>query len=345
VVEKLNDKWFRIIGIPLIAFFGDWIFYDEINRQHGQSFWLDVAAGTIESSLLWTIARHGIIRSRRRFPDLNQTRQRLGYQIVWFFITTAVFRFGTSFLYDVTLLWGYHYTAMRYVYNIAASIFCVIPIAAIFEGIYLYRHWKVTYYEAEELKKINLQTQLESLKEQVKPHFLFNSLNTLQGLVLEDEKQKAVSFIGNLSHVYRYLLHSNEQPLIPLERELEFVRAYIDLLKTRFENSLNLLIEIDPTLFDYHLPPLTLQMLVENAVKHNVVSSTRPLTIRIYSDLAHNLIILNNLQKKKTTMPSSKTGLMNISAKYRLLNQPDIVIQQTDAYFQVIVPLMKPETA
>ncbi|GAB3900664.1 histidine kinase [Larkinella knui] len=343
-MEKLNDKWFRLIGIPLIALLGDWIFYDEINRQHGQSFWLDVGVGVIESSLLWTIARFGIIHSRRRFPALNQTRQRIGFQIVWFFVTTALFRFLTSFLYDMTQFWGYHYPPMRYVYNIAAGIFCVIPIAAIYEGIYLYRQWKVTYYEAEELKKINLQTQLESLKEQVKPHFLFNSLNTLQGLVLEDEKQKAVSFIGNLSHVYRYLLQSNEQPLISLERELDFVRSYIDLLKTRFENGLNLLIEIDPVLLDYQLPPLTLQMLVENAVKHNVVSSTRPLTIRIYTDMAYNLIILNNLQQKKTAVPSNKTGLVNISAKYRLMNQPDIVIQQTQFHFQVIVSLLKSET-
>ncbi|WP_111631036.1 sensor histidine kinase [Larkinella arboricola] len=343
-MERLNDKWLRLAGIPLVAFFGDWIFYDEINRRHGQSFWLDVVVGVLEASLLWTVARYGILRSRRRFPALGQTRQRIGFQIGWFLVTTALFRFGTSLLYDLSLLWGYHYTPMRYVYNIAAGIFCIIPIAAIYEGIYLYRQWKVTYYEAEELKKINLQTQLESLKEQVKPHFLFNSLNTLQGLVLEDEKQKAVSFIGNLSHVYRYLLQSNEQPLISLERELEFVRAYIDLLKTRFENGLNLLVEVAPDLLDYHLPPLTLQMLVENAVKHNVVSSSLPLTIRMYSDAGHNLIVLNTLQKKKATVPSNKTGLVNISAKYRLMNQPDIVIQQTDTHFQVIVPLLKPET-
>ena len=338
---RLNDKWFRLAGIPLMALLGNWIFYDEINRQHNQQVWVDWIFSLLEVSLLWTLARYGILRARRFYPNISQTRQRILYQVVWFLGVTAGLRLLTTFLYDVTMFWGYHYTPIRYVYNVAVGFFCIVPIAAIYEGMYLYRQWTVTYYEAQELKKINLQTQLESLKEQVKPHFLFNSLNTLQGLVMEDDKEQAVAFIINLSQVYRYLLQSNEQVLIPLSKELEFIRAYVDLLKTRYEQGLVLEVNVVADALDYFLPPLTLQMLVENAVKHNRISTRSPLTIRIVSDAAHNLVVVNNLQRKQTIVPSNQMGLANISAKYRLLNQPDIVIHQTETIFQVSVPLLQ----
>ncbi|WP_338874039.1 histidine kinase [Spirosoma sp. SC4-14] len=339
----LNDRWFRLVGIPLVALLGDWIFYDEINRQHGLPFWIDYLVSLVEVSLLWTISRYGILQSRRRYPRLNQTRQRVIFQALWFLLITGLFRLMTSTLYDLTMIWGYQYTPLRYLYNIAVGIFCVIPIAAIYEGLYLYRQWRTTYYEAEELKKMSLQTQLESLREQVKPHFLFNSLNTLQGLVMEDEKEQAVSFIINLSQVYRYLLQSNEQLVIPLAKELEFIRAYVALLKTRFEQGLVLQIDVAPEMLAYSLPPLTVQMLVENAVKHNRLSALYPLTIRIYTDAAQNVVVVNNRQPKQSPVPSNRLGLTNIAAKYRLFNQPDIVIHQTDAIFQVAVPLLKPQ--
>ncbi|QDK83831.1 histidine kinase [Spirosoma sp. KCTC 42546] len=342
---RLNDKWFRLVGIPAMALLANWIFYDEINRQHNQKFWIDWVFSLLEVSLLWTFSRYGILRSRRRYPDLSQTRQRILFQILWFLCITASFRLLTTFLYDVTMFWGYHYTPIRYIYNVAVGLFGIVPVAAIYEGMYLYRQWTVTYYEAQELKKINLQTQLESLKEQVKPHFLFNSLNTLQGLVMEDDKEQAVAFIINLSQVYRYLLQSNEQVLIPLAKELEFNQAYVDLLKTRYERGLVMEVNVAPDVLTYMLPPLTLQMLVENAVKHNRISTGHPLTIRIHSDAAHNLLVVNNLQRKQTVVPSNQMGLATISAKYRLLNQPDIVIHQTDTIFQVSVPLLQNPTS
>ncbi|MVM38517.1 histidine kinase [Spirosoma sp. HMF3257] len=337
----LNDRWFRLVGIPVIALLGDWIFYDQINRQHGLSFWLDYGVSLVEASLLWTISRYGIYRSRKRYPTLSQTQQRIIFQVAWFILITGLFRLTTSAIYDRTMIWGYHYAPLRYLYNIAVGIFCVIPIAAIYEGLYLYRQWRLTYFEAEKLKKITLQTQLESLREQVKPHFLFNSLNTLQGLVMEGEKDQAVTFIINLSQVYRYLLQSNEQLIIPLAKELEFIRAYVDLLKTRFENGLLLHIDIAPDLLAYCLPPLTVQMLIENAVKHNRVSSSQPLTIRIYTDAAQNVVVVNNRQPKQSAVTSNRMGLTNIAAKYRLLNQADIIIHQTETTFQVSVPLLK----
>jgi LytS/YehU family sensor histidine kinase len=226
-----------------------------------------------------------------------------------------------------------------YLYSIGMTLFFCQLIAGVYEALYYLEHWKKSVREAETLEKRNLQSQLESLKNQVSPHFLFNSLNSLSGLVEEDPK-RALRFINELSAIYRYLLQSNEKPLIPLRKELEFIEAYLYLLQTRFEEGLSLVYDIPPALQEYMLPPLTLQILVENAVKHNMISASMPLHIKIYGDEAGNLIVLNNLQKRKTAVFSSKMGLVNISAKYQLLNQPDIIINETSEYFQVMVPLI-----
>lgn len=211
-------------------------------------------------------------------------------------------------------------------------------IAAFYELLLFMEAWRKATQETEQLKKVNLQVQLESLKNQVKPHFLFNSLNTLTGLV-EKDTQRAVKFIAELSNVYRYLLQSNEKDVVPLSQELQFTQAYIFLLQTRFGPGLTVEVKkADSAEFDL-IPPLTVQLLVENAVKHNQVSVGKPLLIRI-SATKEELTIENNKQPKRTTA-STGMGLSNIALKYRLLNQPDIFILDEEDRFTVRVPLIK----
>jgi LytS/YehU family sensor histidine kinase len=216
----------------------------------------------------------------------------------------------------------------------------VVPVAAIYEGIYLYRQWYRTYYEAEKLKKENLQSQLDSLKAQLSPHFLFNSLSTLSSLVGEDPK-RAEWFFEEIASVYRYLLQNNEQPLTTLENELRFIQAYFHLLQTRFGKGIELELKIEESYYSYLVPPLTLQLLVENAVKHNAITTHKPLIIRIFTDEVNNLYVLNTVRKKNILVPSDGTGLNNIREKFRLLKQPDLIVKQTDECFQVMLPLIK----
>jgi LytS/YehU family sensor histidine kinase len=194
--------------------------------------------------------------------------------------------------------------------------------------------------EAEQLKKLNVMMQLESLKSQVKPHFLFNSLNTLTGLV-EKDTSRAVKFIAELSKVYRYLLQSNEKEVIQVSEELKFTQAYFFLLQTRFGEGISLETEVAEK-YHYHLiPPLTLQMLLENAVKHNQVSARKPLHVIIRADEG-TLVVQNNYQPKRSVATSNGMGLSNIAAKYKLLNQPEVLILNGDEHFTVRVPLIKP---
>jgi LytS/YehU family sensor histidine kinase len=224
------------------------------------------------------------------------------------------------------------------------GLFYLTIIASIYEARYFFGQWLAEKRASEELRRAKLEMQLSSLKNQVQPHFLFNSLNTLQALVKANENPKAMQFIGDLAQVYRYLLQSNEHPLISLEDELAFTHAYLNLLKTRFDEGLRLDVAIDPAYRSYRLPPLTLQLLVENAVKHNIVSASRPLTIRIHSNGNHTLVIENNVQRRpRSDVASDKKGLLTISQKYRLLGQPDVDIYETEQTFTVKVPLVKPE--
>jgi len=193
--------------------------------------------------------------------------------------------------------------------------------------------------EKEQLRIANLQSQLDVLKQQVNPHFLFNSLNTLSSLISEDAQQ-AEQFVDKLSGVYRYVLRANEQHLTTLEAELQFIDAYYHLLQTRYGNGLSLTVNVDERYHPCQLPPLTLQLLVENAVKHNVVSPKRPLRILITVDEQRRLVVGNTLQRKTTRVLSNGVGLSNIVAKYQMLNLAPPSVDKSAEQFTVRLPLL-----
>jgi sensor histidine kinase YesM len=182
--------------------------------------------------------------------------------------------------------------------------------------------------------------QMRALQAQLSPHFLFNSLNSLSSLIT-DEPAKAEQFVDELSSVYRYLLQASDHELISLSSELRFISSYYHLLKTRYGSGIQLRFNIDDAFCQHLLPPLTLQLLIENAVKHNVVSATLPLLIDIFTNKEGCLVARNKLQRKRVnTLLSTKKGLQNINLKYQLLNQPTIDIVEQNDTFDVIVPLI-----
>lgn len=196
---------------------------------------------------------------------------------------------------------------------------------------------------AEQLQKENFKAQLDSLKNQIDPHFLFNSLNVLGSLIYKDPG-KAVQFLGQLSKVYRIVLDSNRKPLVPLHMELELVNAYIFLMKTRFGN--NLQFEIDKSLEEMHgeLPPTSVQMLIENAIKHNGFTAQEPLIIKIYI-ADGRLVVANNLQPRLEKESSTKVGLQNIMNRYRHFTDEQVEITPTAKEYKVRLPLLKGEEA
>jgi len=191
--------------------------------------------------------------------------------------------------------------------------------------------------EIETLKKEKLEAQLNSLKQQISPHFLFNSLSTLRTIVTDDNSK---NYILKLSNVFRYLLSFNENNLTTLQEELEFVKSYLYILKERFEDSLDVSIEVDENVLNKMLPPLSLQLLIENAIKHNVLSLEEPLQIKVYNEGETMLVVSNNLQPKLSTEASTGKGLENISTRYKLLSNQTIVITNNSKVFEVKLPLL-----
>lgn len=206
------------------------------------------------------------------------------------------------------------------------------------------------------LEQEKTDVQLRALQAQVNPHFLFNSLNSLSSLI-EDDPERAGQFVNELSVVYRYLLKANrttdrnavsppewerDEPLTTLADELDFIQSYYHLLKTRYGNGLDLRIQVKADYQTALIPPLTLQLLVENAVKHNVVSPKHPLTITITTDEAGQLVVRNNLQRKKTPILSNGVGLSTIATQFQHLRQPAPTVGDQDGFFTVGVPLIKP---
>jgi sensor histidine kinase YesM len=191
--------------------------------------------------------------------------------------------------------------------------------------------------EIEQLKQENLQVRLNLLKQQISPHFLFNSLSTLKTIAPDNHTRQ---YIMQLSNVYRYLLNYNDNNMATLKDELAFTNSYLYILKERFENALQIDIQVPADLLSKHLPPLALQILIENAIKHNVISPDEPLQIKIQGESNGLLTVENNLQPKLSVEKNTGKGLQNINDRYHLLSGKQIDIINNGKTFIVKLPLL-----
>lgn len=194
--------------------------------------------------------------------------------------------------------------------------------------------------ETEQLKRENIQAELLAVKSQMNPHFLFNNLNVLSALVMKDNSD-ANKFIEAFSTVYHYILHTGEKEMVPLEKELEFLQPYTYILNKRFGNNLVLDFNINPLALNHYILPVALQALIENAIKHNVVSRSQPLHIELYNEGDQAIVLRNRLQPRINQLPSTQTGLNSLDKRYKLLTGRSILIQRTETHFTVTLPLIK----
>ena len=211
-------------------------------------------------------------------------------------------------------------------------------ISLIFTAIGFFRAWKRSFVQAEKLKAEMMVYKYESLRNQINPHFLFNSLNVLSDLVYADQAM-AVKFIQQMSDLFRYVLDSRDRELVPLKDELEFIRSYTFLLKTRFEDKLIIENDVQSNSEDY-IVPMSLQLLIENAVKHNEVSEAFPLRISIRKNNDY-LEVENSLKPKNVGGDSKKTGLKNIIQQFEFFSNRSIEIIHSEENFLVRVPILK----
>lgn len=224
---------------------------------------------------------------------------------------------------------------------VSRNLFCA---AIVFASVFVYRllqRQRVIELENEKLRSESLQNQFESLKNQVSPHFLFNSLTALKVLI-EESPSLAKQYVSHLSQVLRYTLQSKRKQVVTLEEELEFTESYLFLLKMRYDTNLTIKTRVDKDLGFWYLPPLTIQTLVENAVKHNEISNEFPFEITISTTENDTLRVANKIQEKLTPEEGTGIGLVNLSKLFRLLGEKEIQIYKSDGEFIVEVPLLKP---
>jgi LytS/YehU family sensor histidine kinase len=281
-----------------------------------------------------------MIYSRRKYPLFKDVQRRLFFQNISMLVFTLVACNFLGYLADdIIIKDNSHFRTDALINSNSATLFCTIMMLGIYESIFFMHQLRHSVEETEKLKRETLKAQLDALRTQVNPHFLFNNLNTLCSIIPENPKQ-ATEFVQQLSKVYRHILEVRDDQTIPLNDELEVVRAYAFLLQTRFGGNLEVDIDVASDKLQKRIVPLSLQILMENAIKHNIVSSDKPLRIEVFAKNG-TLVVNNNLQKKNQVIESTGIGLENIRNRYRLLGNKTVDVQEANGNFTVSIPLIE----
>ncbi len=279
------------------------------------------------------------ISLRNRFPDDRDVFIRLGFSISIFFLMSAVYISILLFAYEYFHLFGYEYNEQHFTSAYATLIVVNIFLTFLNEGVYRFEKYKATITETVKLKKEYIHSQLIGLKSQMNPHFLFNSLNTLSCLIHEDA-EKAEDFLDHMSKVFRYMLRQNDEELVTVETELNFIRSYYYLLKARHEDALQLSVNVDEESRQMLIPPLTLQMIGEIILTRNALSRSKPLSISVYS-LNGRLEIKNNMQARFSQTEDCCDVIENINNKFCLLCQQSLRIIENGEEHIIQIPLIQ----
>ncbi len=246
-------------------------------------------------------------------------------------IRYLIYKFGEPFLpFKLDSLF------LASTWAIYALIVCGVN--SVFFAKYFLKRWKDSLVRAERLEKEKTQIQFDNLKNQLNPHFLFNALTSLNSLITENPAL-ASQFLQQMSKVYRYVLQNKDKNFVSLQTELDFIRNYVFLAETRFGGALSIRFNVSPEALENAIVPVTLQILIENAMKHNVIDASRPLQVDVFTEDDY-LIVSNNLQKRKTVETSNKQGLANLQSLYRFLTERPILVENGNSRFAVKIPLI-----
>jgi len=337
----MRRDWVRFIYYLLAGFIVGLLL--QLIFPHGKS-----GQGTVFFHFLTTIVITALVwegnlvidnQMNRYLPWLKSPGRRILVHLPVSMIYSSVAIFSTIWFFDTyvcTMPASIRDSMMPT--SIAIGLIITIAILATEIGSQFFYKWKQSLVEIEKYKAESIQAQLSNLKEQVNPHFLFNNLSVLSSLVYKDQ-DKAVDFINQLSKVYRYILDTRNNELITLEEEFRFIESYTYLLQIRYGKNISFKFDVPAHKYNLLLPPLALQLLIENAIKHNEVSADYPLHLSI-EEFENVLEVKNNLQVRHSHEKSSGTGLNNIRQRYRHYTDRMVEVVNDGRYFVVRIPLL-----
>ncbi len=333
---KVTEVRVRWVGIFILAFFIALTTDDP--HMIDEPFWKVYLVSFAFTVIYWFGAAYIFFMFRKFYPDIGRTAKRLifTYIALFFWMTFGGIPLKMAVRQVEMTFEGVILSCGEYFFM---NIILAIIIGTIYETVYFFENWKATIQQNEELKNQQIRTQFEVLQNQMSPHFLFNSLNTLTTLISENQ-EIAIDFTQNLSEVYRYILQNKERELVSLEEEVEFAESYLFLLKKRFPDNLTCEFRIEKALMRMSIAPMTLQMLIENCIKHNVVSKAHPLHIEVYVENGKSVVVKNNLQQKSVIEKSTKTGLANIKKRYEFLTDRRVEVIVSAQNYMVAIPLI-----
>ncbi|HWJ25991.1 MAG TPA: histidine kinase [Flavisolibacter sp.] len=344
-IPKFTNKDFQVlIGsmLPMTLILNYYLFKGAYFRSFGL-FVSTTAVTFIFLAIAFLLYGFVAIALRNRLPFASQSIKRLSICIGLFIFMSAVYVTMIVRGYDAIHFYGYEYTETDFLKSYLSFIVINIFLTFLNEGIYRFEKYKENYEETTQLKKEYMHSQLLGLKSQMNPHFLFNCLNTLSCLINEDSND-AEDFLDHMSKVYRYLLRNNEEQLVTLETELNFIRSYTFLLKSRYAEALDILVDVNMEDRSRFIPPLTLQMIIENAMNQNTISKDRPLHIYISANSGY-ILVRNNVQTKMHTIEENDAAMENIANKFRLLCQQEVLMEETETERKISFPLITHETS
>ncbi|MEM8585243.1 MAG: histidine kinase [Bacteroidota bacterium] len=344
-----DDTWLTIIGIGIVTGISYMLFSPTVIQEFGEQAFLACAATSLGFTLFyWFSCKSVVIYFRKKLARPEQTSRRLlltaasvlgivvGSELIQSLINSGIGpkRELTASGIDI------------FIYDIVFTLVLCFMVIALYESIYFFVKYRQNAVEKERLARSQMQSQLGALRQQINPHFLFNSLNTLSSLIPEDP-HKANLFTQRLASVYRRLTAVRHEPTISLEEEIKALEDYTFLLKSRFEDKLRVEIDIPDYLRRSQIPPLSLQLLLENVVKHNALSSKQPISVRIASSESGIHIGNNRRAKLRKSLPgqeprkkSTGLGLENIQQRYAFFTDQQVQILETPDSFEVILPII-----
>jgi len=339
---KQIDAWFRWLGPPLIGGAAYAAFYLFSQFEPEGFLWFVLLYYVLLTAAIYEGSHLIARRLDQHVPWAGQVGKRLGVQLLATLSYSLVITLLSYTVFKLLLIRWLHQPDRLGLYHLslesAFGLLLALLINALQLSLGFLRFWQEEKLVAERWQKETVRAQLESLKDQVNPHFLFNSLNILSELIDEDP-EAAKHYVDKLAEVYRYVLQSRQVELIALSEELAFVQAYAFLLEKRFGNGLRIELQVPLAAQATYLPPLALQMLLENAIKHNVVSRKQPLTICLWVEGAQ-LLISNNRQPRTDVGPATRLGLHNIHKRYEYLSDRLPMVESTETRFLVRLPLL-----
>lgn len=320
------DRYLLMLGLALVL---------AIFRPMGP-FWPHALVNYVYTFAFWEGNYQLVGWVRERYPRIQQTKRRILTQ-TGLSITYTILA-GTLVTLLLHLIGWIPYEMAFHLRILVMGLFITAIIAIVYETVFYFELWKTSLLESERLKKTEARLQFESLKNQVNPHFLFNSLNTLASLIPVDP-DKAEQFVQEFAGIYRYVLEVKDKTLVSLREEMDFVTSFIYLQKIRFGENLIFDHRLDEELDQYQIPPLILQNLVENAIKHNLILKEQPLVIRLEVN-EDSLLVSNNLQERSNPVASTQTGLRNMMQRLQLIVDREAHFYKKEGYFIAEIPLI-----